>query len=192
VVAYDREGARFAALRRDTATVALHELPSGRLLGKLSFEIQGTAIAMSPDGRAIAIRGGGAVEIRDAGGALLLRRDHAVDESKESSYGDDGTLRFSVDGQRIARFVEKDGWRIWSLVTEQMDHVVVREAIDEVADFAAPRPSDWTLQVGTKTVFTHRTSGTRIAMPAAGPWVSNPAEPRILACDEMHLELRGY
>jgi len=168
----------------------LRELPSGRRLLKLVFEIKGTAIAMSPDGQAIAIQGSGAVEVRTARGELLLRRDHAVSGEQMHRYGND-TLRFSSDGQRIARFVEGDGWRIWSLVGDRADHVIAREALDEVADFAAPRPRDWTLQTSTKTVFTHRPSGTRIALPVAGLWAHNPADPRIVACDAAHLELRA-
>lgn len=191
-LAYDREGVRLAALHRRRATVTLRELPGGRLLRELSFELKGTAVAMSPDGRAIAIQRGRAVEVRADDGALLLRAGHAVGapESKYIHDPNDHTLRFSVDGQRIARFVEGDGWRIWSLVDKREDHVVEHEAIDELTDFASPWPSDWTLEAGAMTLFTHRPSGTRIALPAAGPWVCNPADPRILACDAVHLELR--
>jgi len=189
-LAYDREGVRLAALRHNHARVALRELPGGRLLRELSFELKGTAVAMSPDGRAIALQQDGAVEVRTDDDALLLRVGHAGNAPK-NSYIHDDTLRFSVDGQRIARFVRGDGWRIWSLVDKREDHVVEPEAIGELTDFASSWSSDWMLEAGTMTLFTHRPSETRIAFPVPGPWVCNPADPRILACDAAHLELRA-
>ena len=56
---------------------------------------------------------------------------------------------------------------------------------------AAPWPADWTIEADSKTVFTHQPTGTRVALPVCGPWVSNPANPRILACDRLHIALRG-
>jgi hypothetical protein len=100
-------------------------------------------------------------------------------------------LRFSSDGKRIARFVEGDGWRIWSFADDREDHVIEHAALDALPDFACPWPADWTLETDEMTLFTHRPTSTRIAIPATGQWVCNPADSRILACDVVHLELRA-
>lgn len=208
-LAHDRAGVRFAALRHESKTVVLHTLPGGQILRELSFEIEGSAIAMSPDGEMIAIQDGGAVEIRTADGTLVERRgtpgrsapaDDAMENRREpalrhmpSHVGlfSEATLRFSRDGRRIASFVPDDGWEIWPPGKQGRERVAADQPLDDVADFGPPWPADWTIETGSMTLFTHRPSGTQIALPAPGPWVSNPANPRILACLEMHVELRG-
>lgn len=208
-LAHDRAGRRFAALHHESKTVVLHTLPSGQILRELSFGIEGSAIAMSPDGEMIAIQHGRVVEIRTADGTLVERRGtpgrvaraaRAVKNRREPAlrhmpshvalFGE-ATLRFSRDGRRIARFVPSDGWQIWIPGEQGGERVAADQPLDDVADFAPPWPADWTIEKGSMTLFTHRPSGTQIALPAAGPWMSNPANPRILACREMHVELRG-
>lgn len=190
-LAYDRTGLRLAVLHQGESRVALHELPKGRVVREIEFEIAGSAVAMSPDGELVAIQGGGAVEVRTAAGALVRRLDGpAPDEGSHRRYGDE-TLRFSAEGRRVARLVEGEGWRIGSLDDAEEVRVDGREGIAEVDGFAEPRPSDWAVEVNTLTVFTHRPSGARIALPVAGRWVHNPADPRIAACDAMIVALCG-
>lgn len=50
-------------------------------------------------------------------------------------------------------------------------------------------PGDWSVESRGMTVFTHRPSGVRIAMPLAGPLECNPANRRILAFKDLHVEL---
>ena len=95
------------------------------------------------------------------------------------------------DGRRLARFDPECGWRIGPPDDVAQELVVQETAMDEVPGFAPPRPADWNIQTGARTIFTHQPTGARIAFPALGPWVSNPARPRILACDETHIELCG-
>jgi hypothetical protein len=192
-VAYDRAGLQLAALRRGDDTVRVHELPGGPVR-TMTFGLCGVAIAMSPDGHAVAVQQGGAIEVRTADGALRFQGGQVAtgDADERGGSGLEDTLRFSVDGARIARFVEGDGWRIWSLDgAQEVEHVIEREAIAEVADFAPPRPHDWTIEPDTMTVFVHRPTGARIAIPVAGPWICNPADPQIVASDGAHLRLRA-
>jgi len=100
-------------------------------------------------------------------------------------------LRFSSDGGRLARFLKRDGWRIWSLSTGDEQFLAARDAIEEVADFGAPRPQGWVMESGAMTVFSRPSSDVRIALPVAGPWACNPADTRILACSDLHVELRA-
>lgn len=190
-LAYDRAGSRVAVLHHGHESVALHELPGGRLLRTLTFELAGTAVAMSPDGVHVAVQQGAAAEVRTTEGALVrhLGEDSASGRS-QPRYGDP-TLRFSTDGARLARFVEREGWRISAVSGDAAEQTVARDELARLADFAAPAPRDWTVAVATRTVFTHHPSGTRIALPVAGRWVFNPGEPRIAACDEMHVALCG-
>ncbi len=192
-LAYDRAGARLAVLRKGDTAVALHGLPRGVLLRTLSFELAGSAVAMSPDGEQVAIQEGAAIEVRTAEGALVRRfGDPATNGAEHRGRFGDATLKFSTDGQRVAWFVEGEGWRIASLAGEaEVQHLAEREALAEVPDFAPPLPRDWAIEVNTTTIFTHRPSGARIALPVAGPWVFNPGDRRIAACNEMHLELCG-
>jgi hypothetical protein len=131
--------------------------------------------------------------VRTIEGALPQRFGRADPKAKPAHwpYSDVG-LRFSNDGRRLARFLERDGWRIWSLSNGEEQFVAGRDTIDEVADFAPPRPKDWFVESGAMTVFSHRPSGVRIAMPLAGPSACNPADTRILAFGELHVELRAH
>src|SRR5256885_11644012 len=65
----------------------------------------------------------------------------------------DVALRFSTDGRRLARFLKRDGWRIWSLSNGDEQFVAARDSIEEVADFGAPRPQGWAVESGAMTVF---------------------------------------
>jgi hypothetical protein len=131
------------------------------------------------------------VDVRSASDELRGRFAHP--QGKPSRRGCDApeTLRFSADGRQIASFVEGDGWRVWSLEGEGEEFFAERNAIDELAGFAPPRPRDWFIERGSATHFVHRPSGTHIVLPAAGPWMSNPAVPEIVASDVLHVELRG-
>jgi hypothetical protein len=206
-VAYDEAGTRMAALKGQSSRVVLHTLPTGQTR-ELMFALEGSAIAISPDGERIAIQRRGAVEIRTADGALLQRHhgtSRSAREAKRAREGEpvvrhppshvtqdrEATLRFSRDGRRIARFVPGTGWRIWEPGKSDVEHLAADRPLDDVADFAAPWPADWTIEADSKTVFTHQPTGTRIALPVCGPWVSNPADPRILACDGLHIALRS-
>jgi hypothetical protein len=196
-----------AALKGQSSRVVLHTLPAGQTR-ELMFALEGSAIAISPDGERIAIQRRGAVEIRTADGALLQRHhgtSRSAREAKRAREGEplvrhppshvtqdrEATLRFSRDGRRIARFVPGTGWRIWEPGKTDIEHLAADRPLDDVADFAAPWPADWTIEADSKTVFTHQPTGTRIALPVCGPWVSNPADPRILACDGLHIALRS-
>jgi len=208
-LAYDRAGGRVAVHFGHAAGVALHAVPSGRVDGELTFGLEGRAIAMSPDGAWIAMQAGPLVEVRTAAGALHRRfagpgapdDDERCEPAAERGRGDAArtlfqpeTLRFSEDAARIAWFVRDDGWRIAALdgpEGQALAHVAADRPLDDEADFAAPWPSGWTLEESSRSVFTHVASGTQIALPVRGPWVSNPAAPRILASDGLHIELRG-
>ncbi|MDC0669712.1 WD40 repeat domain-containing protein [Nannocystis radixulma] len=206
-LAFDRTGERIARLQR--SELALRELPSGRLITAVSSDeaagdSQEWLVALSEDGVRLAARYHEEIEVHTDSGALVRRFTHPIREVErepgrfldffddevrmrlrdESSY-----LRFSRDGLRLASFREEDGWRIWDLEGEGEVRLKTYEAIDDLADFAASRSGDWLVEPGTATVFVHRPSGTRIALPAAGPWIYNPADPRILACDSLHIEL---
>ena len=63
--------------------------------------------------------------------------------------------------------------------------------LDDLPDLADPHPPDWTLVVTTCSLFTHTPTGTRIALPLTGPWVFNPADPRIAACPTLHAVLHA-
>jgi hypothetical protein len=192
-VAYDCAGTRLAALRGGRSEVAIHELPSGRKTGTIRFDLAGDVVAMSGDAEAIAVRQGTAIEVRSAQGTPIRRFAHpgaaAPDEHEPMLAG--RSLRFSSDGQRLASFREGDGWRIWALAGDHAAHLPAFEAIDVAESFAAPSPRDWDVEGSIRTLFVHRPTGTRIALPAAGPWVPNPTDPRVLACDDLHVELRA-
>ncbi len=191
-LAYDRTGSRIAVLHwGDGGEVELYGIPDGRRLATMVFRLKGTELAMSADGETIAVREGLEVEVRAVSGALLRRFAHPSGSKADEERLQDDTLRFSADGQRIASFRVGDGWRIWSLQDDHAEHLGARKEIESHAGFAAPRPHDWDIEAGTQTLFVHRPTGTRIALPVAGPWVCNPTEPRFLACDELHLELRA-
>jgi hypothetical protein len=186
LLAYDRAALHLAVLRRGHSTVDLHELPNGRLLRTLHFELEGGGVAMSPDASMIAIHHGPALELRDQDGALRLRLGTAPADRPDDRYGDE-TLRFSSDGLRVARRVDEQ-WHIATLATG-VDELVA--TLDDLPDLADPHPPDWTLAVTTCSLFTHTPTGTRIALPLTGPWVFNPADPRIAACPTLHAVLHA-
>ncbi len=176
-------------LHQDETEVALHTLPTGRLLRTLRFELAGQAVAMSTDAGMIAVQQGAAVEVRGADGSLLRRLGPAATTPARRHFGEP-TLRFSADGQRIARLVAGDGWWVASLASGD-DERVTDAGFAALPDFASPQPRDWTIAGSTRSVFTHVPTGTRIALPVSGPWIYNPADPRIVACDELHAVLHA-
>lgn len=192
-LAYDRAGSRLAVLRRGEGEVELYALPDGRRLATMVFSLEGTELAMSADGETLAIREGLEVEVRAVSGAMLRRFTHpgGGPQAEKRRHQQASTLRFSEEGGRLASFREGDGWRIWSLGDEHAEHLGAREALDSLIGFAVPRPGDWDMEAGTRTLFVHRPTGTRICLPAGGPWVCNPADPRYLASDDLHIELRA-
>ncbi|AKJ02355.1 histidine kinase/DNA gyrase B/HSP90-like ATPase [Archangium gephyra] len=191
-LAYDRAGSRLAVLYRGEGEVELYGLPEGRRLATRVFSLEGTELAMSPDGETLAVRQGLEVEVRAVSGALLRRFTHPGGDPTSGGPRHQGsTLRFSEDGGRIASFLLGDGWRLWSLEDEHVEHLDAYAALDSLIGFAVPRPGDWDLEAGTSTLFVHRPTGTHIRLPAGGPWVCNPAAPRYLASDDLHLELRA-
>ena len=70
--------------------------------------------------------------------------------------------------------------------------MVLAEASDP-SWHGAPVPTFevWSFDGSTRSVFTHVPTGTRIALPVSGPWIYNPADPRIVACDELHAVLHA-
>lgn len=190
-LSFDRAGVRMAAQRRRDPSVVLHELPSGRTLRTIAFDLAGEALALSPDGALIAAAAGPAVELRDAAGALVWRAGEASRVQADRGGRSEGTLCFSREGDALARFVEEEGWRVWSLRGDEVGRVASREALAQVPGFAPPRPRGWTIEAGTRSLFRHEASGVTIALPAAGPWICNPAAPEIAASNALHVELRG-
>jgi hypothetical protein len=178
-----------AVLHFGDAEVVVHALPRGRVVRTLTFDLAGEALALSPDGARVAVQRGRAVEVRDAGGVVLRAGDPADPPSRRGRPAD-GTLRFSADGARLARWADGDGWRIWSLDGADERHLPARDDLAGLDGFAPPHPRDWTIDPGTCTRFHHRPTGTTIALPAAGPWVWNPADPHIGAAGDLHIELR--
>lgn len=187
-LAYDREGSRLAALQQGKKPVALHELPHGRLVRTVIFELAGQALGMADDGSMLAVQRGGRVEVRTVDGALVRRCGQVIQGARERrSY--DPPPRFSRDGRRIAARVGDQAWRIWTLASGEEERVA--DELEDVADFAAPRPAGWKLEGGKFSVFTHEASGTTIALPVRGKWQFNPADPRICICNELLVVLEG-
>lgn len=193
MVAYDRAGERVAALHRGEREVVLHAIPGGEVVRRLRFEVDGEALALAPDASLVAVQQGAVVEVRRVAGGGLVRRFGEALAGAPTNRGSlmDSTLRFSADGRRLARLCPGDGWRIWALAGGAEERAPERDALAACADFAPPRPPGWSIVAGTRTLFTHEATGTTIAVPAAGPWVCNPAEPRIVASDALHAELRA-
>jgi len=188
-LAYDRSGQHLAVLHQGETEVALHTLPNGRLLRTVRFELAGQAIAMSTDAGMIAVQQGAAIEVRGADGSLLQRLGRAATTPARRHFGEP-TLRFSADGQRIACLVAGDEWWVVSLASGA-DERVTDAGFAALPDFASPRPRDWTIAGRTRSLFTHAPTSTRIALPVSGPWICNPADPRIVACDELHAVLHA-
>lgn len=189
-VAYDRTGSRLAAMHTHEPGCTVYSLPSGANLAEVPAA--GTALAIHPDGEIIAARDGLVVAVHDLSGTLLLRLLHPSGEpTDEYSTSERDSLRFSDDGEWLGSFVKGDGWRIWFRDGTLREHLVERAAIDGLSGFAPPSPTDWTVESGSATRFVHSSTGTVITLPAAGPWVTNPADPHILASDALHVELRG-
>ncbi|XXX71972.1 hypothetical protein WMF30_30430 [Sorangium sp. So ce134] len=187
-LAYDREGSRLAALRQEETTVAMHELPHGRRVRTVAFELAGWALGMAEDASMLAVQRGGQIEVRAEDGALVRRCGQATTSGRRPRFSEPAP-RFSRDGRRVAARVGDKDWRIWTLASGEEERV--EGGLENVADFAAPGPADWSLEVGTMSVFTHGPSGTKIALPVNGRWVCNPADPRIAVCDELLVELRA-
>ncbi|PCC74211.1 hypothetical protein SAMN02745121_04314 [Nannocystis exedens] len=185
-LAYDREGSRLAALENGENTVALHELPSGRRVGRVTFELAGAAVAMAEDGSMLAVQQGGEVEVRTVHGALVRRCGRATETKGERRWSQPAP-EFSRDGRRVAARVD-DKWRIWTLASGEER---VEDRLGDAADFAWPWPAGWTLEVDRVSVFTHEASGARIALPVNGRWMFNPAEPQIANCDALLVVLQG-
>jgi len=186
-LAYDRAGSWLAALCQGEKTVTVHELPHGRCVRTLEFTVAGAALAMSPDGGMIAAQDDGILEVRTALGELVLRCGQATTKRRDSFSYWHSRPCFSADGRRIARYVEDDGWRIWTLAGGDEEHA--GKNLEDVADFASPRPRDWTIEVARMSVFTHVPTGVQIALPTRSSWICNPADPRIVVCGDLHAEL---
>ena len=193
-LAYDRAGTRLAALhlRRSPRPVNLHELPSGRRLTTIHFDVDAVTLAMSGDGLLLAAGGGRTVEVRSSSGELVRRLSLTPAGDAEDGYAEAlPSLRFSADGRHLMIFGRKDGCTIWDLESGSE-----RRAPDYATDSAipgspVPAPPDWEIERGKTTSFLHRPTGTRLVLPFSGPWVTNPAETRYLASDDLHVELRA-
>ncbi|WP_434426477.1 WD40 repeat domain-containing protein [Nannocystis pusilla] len=190
-LAFDREGSRLAALVDGQNGVTLHELPHGRLVRTLGFELAGATLGMAEDGSMLVVQQGAQVEVRTADGALV-RRCGSTSEAVGRRGWHDPAPRFSRDGRRVAARVG-EGWRIWTLASGEEERVEdgAGDDLTEVADFAGPRPAGWKLAIGRSSVFTHEASGTTIALPVSGGWQFNPADPRICICNELLAVLEG-
>ncbi|MFY0533120.1 hypothetical protein [Nannocystis pusilla] len=171
--------------------MTLHELPHGRLVRTLGFELAGATLGMADDGSMLVVQQGAQVEVRTADGALV-RRCGSKSEAVGRRGWHDPAPRFSRDGRRVAARVGK-GWRIWTLASGEEERVEdgAGDDLEGVADFAAPRPSGWKLEGGKFSVFIHEASGTTIALPVRGGWQFNPADPRICICNELLVVLEG-
>lgn len=192
--AFDRAGELVAVTGGSPPAITLYELPSAQQ--RRAIPSSAAHVALHPDGHLVAGRTDRVVEVWCAASGEHRRRFVHPTGKPAWSGGDRTTLCFSRDGRRLASFLEGDGWRLWSIDDEQEsegaddEHLRAYEAIVEVSDFAPPRSADWTIETGPTTVFVHRPTGTRIALPVAGLWIHNPACPEIVACTRMHVELR--
>jgi hypothetical protein len=180
-LAYDRAGEKLAALRKQHPEVLLHAIPSGRLAGKVVFELEHPeAIALSPSGRLLAVSQGDAVEVRTTTGELLAGAHHPLSVA-ERERPDSVSLEF-LDEERLVRHV---------LGAESLVFQLKAGAV-AIGSFRKDcAPPGWTVVKGGVTLFEHRPTQTRIALPVSGDWIANPARPTILACSEAHVELRA-
>ena len=190
-LAYDDRGELIAALRKGNAEVRLHEVPSGRAVGTVSFELErGEAVALSPSGEQIAVARGAAIEVRTRSGDVVLKTQHPGLEggAEERDDFEASSLRF-IGEDRIASKLPGDGWRVF-LIEDGKDEAcpAPRLGLPPGQDQA---PEDWTVEtVGHVSLFVHQPTRVQIALPIAGEWRRNPAEPSVLACDETHVELK--
>ncbi|MDC0723477.1 hypothetical protein [Nannocystis bainbridge] len=188
-LAYDREGVRMAALAQGATTVALHELPHGRCVGSVTFELAGWRLGMSADGGLLAVQDGGQVEVRTAEGALVQRCGELTNLDEATQAYLQPSPRFSRDGRRMAARVAAGDWRIWELASGEEERA--GDSLERVAEFAGPWPAEWTVETSPVTVFTHVRSGARLALPVGGGWQANPADPHVLVGPGMLVELRA-
>lgn len=193
-LAYDRDGARLAVLRH-RAALELLALPSGERLAWLDGLGEGLeGLALSPTGDRVAVRRGDVVEVRDWSGRLLRRGAHPVARPPDPR----ARLRRLL-GLQTLRFVGEDaveshgppdGW--WRFgVSDGRVELVEASPSDEPWERPEVQTAGWTVRPEGPTLFVHDRTGTRIALPIAGPWRVHPARPEVVASEEGHLELVG-
>jgi len=177
-VGYDRAGARLARLRRGGREVAVFSLPDAATIAEITFDRPGVAVALSPDGQRVAVADGASMELRGLDGGLIAA---AGEPTEPDAFRRSGRVRF-VGGGRLLSEIDDAGRWLWAPGAEPV-----------AGASAAPpaEPPGWSVTSGAATVFTHIASGARIALPVAGPWRRNPADPRVLASQAAHVALRG-
>ena len=201
MLAFDTRGLAFAVISRfQRSRVQLYPLPADGTVQTIAFGLEAQGFALSGDASLIAVQGPGPVEVRSRTGELVGSWDWLHPRPEIEDFVSRTSLRFSRDGDRLACEIPGGGWQIWSFAGSAGDQVLAtRDELETLADFAAlPRTwaalrasAEWIFEAGTRTLLTHLPSGTRIALPAAGPWVRNPADPCIAASPSAHVELRA-
>jgi hypothetical protein len=151
------------------------------------FWPQWFSLAHDRAGRRVAAlhRARGEVVVHDLpSGDLRATLDFGA-SAREIAMSADGEVLGVRDGEASWRFKRLDGRDV-----EPDEGLAATAGGPALAPAPAP-PSEWEIEPGTATRFTHRPSGTCIAFPCAGPWSHNPADARLMAAADAHIELRG-
>jgi hypothetical protein len=191
-IAYSRSGRSFARGRGHR--VVIGALPSTATVAELEFAITIERIALSATGKFVAAYGAGRIEVRDCEGNLICTGQTSEPREPEPFLPRDGSFAFVADDrQLLLHELASSGWSsdrgnwetpsttcVWDLDTNPA--TLVGSEIE-------PEPPGWTIEDGPISIFTH-TSGARILVPSAGPWVASPVDCRLLACSDCLFELR--
>ncbi|MCA9178464.1 MAG: hypothetical protein KDB14_28585 [Planctomycetales bacterium] len=183
-VAYDQSGTRLAAVKSHDREVSLYAIPSGDVETTFSIDLQAPEeLALSHDGELVPIAEGAEVEVRTAGGELLLSARHPPD---------DGTADRQVPLPAPSLLFVSDGiasrcgevWRLFELDGRGS------RLIDPPKEVAPLRHlAGWKVTPGGYTLF-EAPNEDQIALPLSGSWVVHPGAPNTLACDQCHVKLR--
>lgn len=188
-IAYARSGRFYALGRRGEIEVA--ELPTLDPLGTLRFELDIEALALSSDAELVAAYSQGTLEVRTRSGTLVCRA-HTPEPRERNPH--DITLWFGPDDHTI-HILEpvnrgsgpRGEWHRPLLSgTWTLDGDLARWS-------PTPDPTQvpgWQIETGPFSTFRHE-SGTTLIVAAQGPWLANPAHPRLLACPGGLFELRA-
>ncbi|EDM78279.1 hypothetical protein PPSIR1_08871 [Plesiocystis pacifica SIR-1] len=190
-IAYSRSGRHVVHGRH--RRVRLRELPSLATLASLDLTVDVDALGLSPGGELVAAFGEGRVELRHRSGALLHTEPVLTSAEVDERSPDDFRLVFSADGRHLRLHIAAGEGLDWSLEGAERGHPFFQPAVnaawridgDTVTRVPGPPPQDlqlppgWTLEDGPSTVFRHA-DGATITLPCAGPWTSNPLDPRVL------------
>lgn len=183
-VSYNHKGDRLAAVHRGHSEVRVIEIPSAREAARLAFsQPNADDIALSPKGQLVALSSGPNLEVRSLEGQVRLEARHPVPKEHEkprvTQLGKSSLL--FVDEDHLASDFESDGWRLFC-ISDGRNH--------RIEDPKLGIHRDWQIStIREATIFEHRPSGTKLALPFTGEWKTNPKKPTILACDQAHIEL---